>query len=76
MGQDIMIVPKILINTVANQIGKHFKLDRIMSYVFDDNELDEKVKCLEDKVNLLEKLSHSPREFVTCNKCNKKIKEK
>ena len=39
-----MIIPKILINSVANALTKHFKLDKIMSYVFDDNELDEKVK--------------------------------
>jgi len=47
-----------------------------MNYVFDDNELDEKVKCIEGKVELLEKLSHPPREFVICNKCKKQIKEK
>ena len=71
-----MIIPKILINQVASSLTKHFKLDKIMSYVFDDNELDEKVKCLEDKVDLLEKLSHPPREFVICDNCKCKIKEK
>ena len=76
MGQNIMIIPKILINQVASSLTKHFKLDKIMSYVFDDNELDEKVKCLEDKVDLLEKLSHPPREFVICDNCKCKIKEK
>ena len=76
MGQNIMIIPKILIIQVASSLTKHFKLDKIMSYVFDDNELDEKVKCLEDKVDLLEKLSHPPREFVICDNCKCKIKEK
>ena len=71
-----MIIPKILINQVASSLTKHIKLDKIMSYVFDDNELDEKVKCLEDKVDLLEKLSHPPREFVICDNCKCKIKEK
>ena len=65
-----------IINAVAGSLTKHFKLDKIMSYVFDDNELDDKVKCIEDKIKLLEKLSHSPKEFVTCCKCNKQIKEK
>ena len=65
-----------LINQVANTLTKHFKLDKIMSYVFDDNELDEKVKCLQDKVKLLEKLSHTPKEFVICDNCKCKIKEK
>ena len=71
-----MIIPKMLINTIATQMVKHFKLDKMMSYVFEDNELDKKVKCLEEKVELLEKLSHAPREFVICNKCKKQIKEK
>jgi len=73
---DIIIVTKLVINSVAGKLAKHFKLDKIMNYVFDDNELDEKVKCIEDKVELLEKLSHPPREFVICNKCKKQIKEK
>jgi hypothetical protein len=50
-----MIIPKMLINAVANQLVKHFKLDRIMSYVFDDNELDIKIKKLEKRVKSLEK---------------------
>jgi hypothetical protein len=71
-----MIIPKMLINSVATTLTKHFKLDKVMSYVFDDNELDKKVKYLEEKVKLLEKLSHAPREFVICNNCQSKIKEK
>ena len=71
-----MIIPKALINQIANSLTKHFRLDKVMSYVFDDNELDKKVKCLEEKVELLEKLSHPQRDFVVCEKCNKQIKEK
>tara|TARA_E500000305_G_C3918730_1_gene187032 strand:+ start:272 stop:496 length:225 start_codon:yes stop_codon:yes gene_type:complete len=52
-----MIIPKTLINIVANQLVKHFQLDKIMSYVFDDNELDIKVKKLEQRIVFLEKLS-------------------
>ena len=52
-----MIIPKMLINTIATQLVKHFKLDRIMSYVFEDNELHLKIKKLENRVNLLESLS-------------------
>ncbi|QDP45736.1 MAG: hypothetical protein Unbinned5179contig1000_23 [Prokaryotic dsDNA virus sp.] len=56
-----MIIPKMLINTVANQMVKHFKLDKIMSYVFDDNELDNKVKEMDKRLNLLEKMAHPPK---------------
>ncbi len=42
-----MLIPKMLINSVATALTKHFKLDKMMRYVFDDNELDEKVKSLE-----------------------------
>ena len=64
-----MIIPKMLINQVANTLTKHFKLDKVMSYVFDDNELDKKVKNLEDRLKLLEEVAHSPKDF----KCNYKI---
>mgnify|MGYP003114784040 FL=1 len=50
-----MILTKMVINAVANKLAKHFRLDKIMSYVFDDNELDVKVKKLEKRVKALEK---------------------
>jgi hypothetical protein len=49
-----MIIPKLLINNVATALTKHFKLDKIMSYVFDKNELDTKVEDLERRVNIIE----------------------
>tara|TARA_R100000278_G_scaffold109015_1_gene85922 strand:- start:1750 stop:1956 length:207 start_codon:yes stop_codon:yes gene_type:complete len=52
-----MIVSKMIVNAVASRLVKHFKLDKIMSYVFDDNELDLKVKKLENRVEFLEKLA-------------------
>ena len=52
-----MIIPKMLINAVANRLAKHFKLEKIMSYVFDDNELDIKVSKLEKRVKALEKIN-------------------
>ena len=71
-----MIIPKMLINAVANKLVKHFKLVKIVSYVFEDNELDEKTKNLEDRIKILESVAHPKRDFVICNKCNKKVKEK
>tara|TARA_Y100000593_G_scaffold79649_1_gene148343 strand:+ start:258 stop:431 length:174 start_codon:yes stop_codon:yes gene_type:complete len=49
-----MIIPKMLINAVANALTKHFKLEKIMSYVFEDNELDKEVKKLNKRVDILE----------------------
>ncbi len=58
-----MIVPKILINEVASRLVKHFKLDKMMSYVFNDNELDKKVSEIEKRLNLLEKMAHPPKNL-------------
>ena len=59
-----MIIPKLLINSVATKLTKHFRLDKIMSYVFDRNELDAKVEDLEKRINVIENL-----------KCNYKKEE-
>ena len=71
-----MILTKLVVNTVASKLAKHFKLDKIMNYVFEDNELDERTNNHEDRIKILESMAHSKREFVTCVKCNQKIKEK
>ena len=71
-----MILSKFFLNQIINALGKHFKIDKIMSYVFDDNVLDKEVKIMKDDIKLLKKISHSPREFVTCCKCKQKVKEK
>ena len=69
-----MIIPKMLINQVANSLTKHFRLDKIMSYVFEDNELDKKVKNLEDRLKLLENLAHPPKNFKCKYTKKKEIK--
>ena len=51
-----MILTKMVINTVANKLASHFKLDKIVKYVFEDNELDKKTKNLEDRIIILESL--------------------
>ena len=70
-----MIVSKFILNAVSGHIVKHFKLDKIMKYVFDDNELDEKTKNHEDRIKILESMAHPIRDFVVCNECKQKIKE-
>tara|TARA_R110002012_G_scaffold78323_8_gene199625 strand:+ start:332 stop:520 length:189 start_codon:yes stop_codon:yes gene_type:complete len=49
-----MIIPKMIINAVATKLAKHFKLDKIMNYVFEDNELDSKTKELENRIKIIE----------------------
>lgn len=66
-----MILSKMLINQIATYLTKHFKLDKIMSYVFDKNELDTKVEELEKRLDLVERVAHTPKDF----KCNYKQKE-
>ena len=51
-----MILTKMDINSVASKLAKHFKLEKIMSYVFDDNELDEKTKELENRIKIIESI--------------------
>jgi len=69
-----MIIPKILVNAVINKLAKHFKLDKIMNYVFEDNELDVKVKNLEDRLKILENIASSPKNFKCKYKDKKEIK--
>ena len=57
-----MIVPKMLINHVAGALTKHFKLDKVMAYVFDRNELDTKVEELERRINIMENFKCNYKE--------------
>ena len=66
-----MIIPKLILNQVIKLLVENFKLDKIRDYVFEDNELDEKVKNLEDRIKILESVAHPPKDF----ECNYKIKE-
>ena len=50
-------------------------LKGIMTYVFDENELDIKIQVLENKILELEKVAHAPRDFVVCESCKKKVKD-
>ena len=71
-----MILSKIIVNQLVKYFVKHFQMDKIMNYVFDDNELDKKVKELDEEVKMLIAIAHPERDFVTCEKCKCKIKEK
>ena len=71
-----MILSKIIVNQLIKHFVKHFQMDKIMNYVFDDNELDKKVKELDEEVKMLIAVSHPKRDFVVCEECKCKIKEK
>jgi len=58
-----VIISKFVINIIATKLTKHFSLDKVMSYVFDDNELDVKMSEVEKRLNLLEKMSHPPKNI-------------
>ena len=62
-----------LINKVIGMIAKQFKLDKVLSYVENDNELDHQVKAMEKRMNLLEKMAHPKKNFVVCEKCKGKV---
>ena len=70
------IALKLLVPKVLDIIIQRFKLDKVLDYVEKPNELDEKVEQLEDKIIELERVAHEPKEFVNCDTCKKKIKEK
>jgi hypothetical protein len=64
---------KIVLPKVIDTVLKQFKLDKVLEYVEQDNELDIKVKHLEEKIGLLEKMSHPPRDFTICDECKCKV---
>jgi transposase len=49
-----MIVQKMIIQAAVKLLSKQFKLDKILKYVEEPNELDDEVKRLRNRVELLE----------------------
>ena len=49
-----MIVQKMIIQAVVKLLSKQFKLDKILKYVEEPNELDDEVESLRNRVELLE----------------------
>ena len=49
-----MIVQKIIIKEILKLLTKQFKLDKLVKYVVEPNELDEKVESLEERFEILE----------------------
>ena len=55
---------KRLVGSVFTKLLKHYDMDRIKEYVEGENELDVKVRKLEERVHLLEQDSHPVADFV------------
>ena len=70
------MIPALVANAVVNIIQKQFKLDKLVSYVFERDELDDRCDEIEDRLVKLESNAHPPRDFVVCEHCKQKIKEK
>ena len=49
------MVQKMLINAAIKLIAKQFKLDKVLKYVEEPNELDNKVDNLNDRLMIVEK---------------------
>ena len=84
------MIPAILLEKVVKLIASQFKLEKILKYVEEPNDADERIDNLEvdlaqsiivvqrlqKRIKELESKSHAPRDFVRCEKCKQKIKEK
>ena len=67
------MIQAIIIQKVVKLIAKQFKLDKILDYVENPNELDEDVKYLKARIDSLEKMAHPSRDFVICDDCKCKV---
>ena len=67
-----VIVEKVL-KLAGKQFRKQFKLDKVLKYVEEPNELDENMNHLKARVDSLEKMAHPSRDFVICDDCKCKV---
>ena len=70
-----MIGTGIIVEKAISLLAKQFKLDKVLKYVEEPNELDEDINHLKARVYSLEKMAHPQRDFVICNQCKQQIKE-
>ena len=60
------MIQKLIINSVIKLIAKQFKLDKVLKYVEEPNDLDKRVE-------MLEKMAHPPKNTNICSICKKKM---
>ena len=70
------LIIKKIITVVIKQIMKKSEIRKLKKYVEEDNELDIVSKDHEKRIKGLEKMAHTPKKFVTCDCCKKKLKNK
>ena len=68
-----LMIQKLIINKIIELLSRQFKLHKIMKYVQEPNELDNKVDNLNDRMAILEKMAHPKRDFVRCKECEERI---
>jgi len=68
-----MIGTGIIVEKAISLLAKQFKLDKVLKYVEQPNELDEDVNHLKARVDSLEKMAHPQRDFVICDDCKCKV---
>jgi len=49
------MIQKLIIEGAIKLLAKKFKLDKVLAYVEEDNELDKKIRKLEKRISKLEK---------------------
>ena len=70
------MIQAVILKSVVKLVAKQFKLDKILDYVENPNDADKRFDKLELDVFALQQVSHEPRDFIVCDKCKQKIKEK
>jgi hypothetical protein len=70
------MIQAVILKSVVKLVAKQFKLDKILEYVENPNDADKRIDKLELDVFALQQISHEPRDFIVCDKCQQKIKEK
>ena len=76
-----MIISKLITKILPFLLKEVWKavlpeLKPLQKYVYQKNELDEKIEEHEDRIKKLEIHSHPVRDFVRCEKCEDKVKTK
>tara|TARA_R110002020_G_scaffold408056_1_gene617998 strand:- start:31 stop:276 length:246 start_codon:yes stop_codon:yes gene_type:complete len=69
------MIQAVIIKAVLKLLKKQFKLDKLLKYVEEPNELDNKCDNLNKRMKVVEEMAHEPKEFATCCECKKDIKE-